>query len=71
MTLKIKQATKQGYVEIDLPGIADLFYPILKTHRGRVQNRGKYCPTITCNSNLFVIGEVTRSDNQCIRMCNA
>lgn len=40
MTLKIKQATKQGYVEIDLPGIADLSYPKSKTRRGRVQDKG-------------------------------
>lgn len=71
MTLRIKQATKQGYVEIDLPGIADLSYPKSKTRRGRVQNRGGCSPTITCNSNLFVIEEAIRKDSQCIRMHNA
>lgn len=44
MTLRIKQATKQGYAEIDLPGIADLSYPKSKTRRGRVQNRGGVLP---------------------------
>lgn len=43
----IPQATKKGYIEIDLDGVCDLSYPNSKTRRGRVQNRGTICPTLT------------------------
>ena len=43
----IKQATKQGYIECELGGVADLSYPDSKTRRGRVQDNGNTCPTIT------------------------
>lgn len=43
----IKQATKQGYIECEIGGIADLSYPDSKTRRGRVQDNGNTCPTIT------------------------
>lgn len=42
----IKQATKQGYIECEVGGVADLSYPDSKTRRGRVQD-GNTCPTIT------------------------
>ena len=37
----IPQATKKGYIEMDLPGVCDLSYPNSKTRRGRVQEGGK------------------------------
>lgn len=43
----IKQATKQGYIECEVGGVADLSYPDSKTRRGRVQNNGNISPTIT------------------------
>lgn len=43
----IKQATKQGYIECELGGVADLSYPSSKLRRGRVQENGNTCPTIT------------------------
>ena len=43
----IRQATKQGYIECEIGGVADLFYPDSKTRRGRVQNNGNVSPTIT------------------------
>ena len=43
----IKQATKHGYIECELGGVADLSYPDSKTRRGRVQDNGNICPTIT------------------------
>lgn len=43
----IKQATKQGYIECELGGVADLSYPDSKTRRGRVQDNGNTCLTIT------------------------
>lgn len=43
----IKQATKQGYIECEVGGVADLSYPDSKTRRGRVQDKVNTCPTIT------------------------
>lgn len=43
----IKQATKQGYIECEIGGVADLSYPDSKTRRDRVQDNGNTCPTIT------------------------
>lgn len=47
MMVNIKQATKQGYIKCEVGGIADLSYPDSKTRRGRVQDNGNTCPTIT------------------------
>lgn len=46
-TIKIPQATKQGYIECEVGGVADLSYPNSKTRRGRVQENGTISPTIT------------------------
>lgn len=43
----IKQATKQGYIECEVGGVADLSYPDSKTRRGRVQDNENTCPTVT------------------------
>lgn len=43
----IKQATKEGYIECEVGGVADLSYPDSKTRRGRVQDNRNTCPTIT------------------------
>lgn len=43
----IPQATKQGYIECEIGGVADLSYPNSKTRRGRVQDGGHISPTIT------------------------
>lgn len=47
----IKQATSQGYTECEIGGVCDLSFPESKTRRGRVQEGGKICPTITAESN--------------------
>ena len=46
-TIRIKQATKDGCIECKLGGVADLSYPTSKTRRGRVQDNGDTCPTLT------------------------
>ena len=46
-TIKIPQATKQGYIECEVGGVADLSYPNSKTRRGRVQENETISPTIT------------------------
>ena len=47
----IKQATKEGYTGCKYGGIAGLSFPNSKTRRGRVQDNGDICPTITEESN--------------------
>ena len=46
-TIKIPQVTKQGYIECEIGGVADLSYPNSKIRRGRVQENGIISPTIT------------------------
>ncbi|WP_313069931.1 DNA (cytosine-5-)-methyltransferase [Lacrimispora sp.] len=46
-TIAVKQATKKGYIECEIGGVADLSYPDSKTRRGRVQDGGMISPTIT------------------------
>jgi len=43
----IPQATKQGYIECNIPGVADLSFPDSKTRSGRAQENGEICPTLT------------------------
>lgn len=45
--IAIRQATKKGYIECEIGGVADLSYPESKTRRGRVQDGGNICPTLT------------------------
>lgn len=51
-TVNIKQATKDGYIECELGGIADLSYPTSKTRRGRVIDRGNTCPTLQTDGDV-------------------
>ena len=44
--LRIKQATKTGFILFEV-GVANLGYPSSKTRRGRVQDEGRICPTLT------------------------
>lgn len=48
-TVSVKQATKDGYIKCDLPGVADLSYPESTTRRGRVQENGTVSPTLTAS----------------------
>ena len=45
--IAIRQATKKGCIECEIGGVADLSYPESKTRRGRVQENGNICPTLT------------------------
>lgn len=45
-SVRIKQATKQGYIECEVGGVADLSFPDSKTRRGRVQENGQVSPTL-------------------------
>lgn len=56
--IRIKQATKQGWVGCCEGGVADLSYPNSKTRRGRVEEGGTICPTITTTGGLYKIDKV-------------
>ena len=47
--INIKQATKQGYIELQRGGVCDLNRPNSKTRRGRVQYNGTVSPTVTAS----------------------
>ena len=64
-TVKIKQATKDGYIECEVGGVADLSYPNSKTRRGRVHDRGRICPTLTAqNQDICKIGQISSDKSQ-------
>ena len=44
----IPQATKTGYIPMELGGVCDLSYPTSKLRRGRVQEGGTVSPTLLC-----------------------
>ena len=44
--LRIRQATKQGYIEVEQGGVFDATYPESTTRRGRVQEGGNIAPTL-------------------------
>lgn len=50
----INQATKNGSIECEVGGCFDSSYPESKTRRGRVQNNGNCCPTITAQNQDIV-----------------
>ena len=51
----VKQATADGYIQCEIPGIADLNYVNSKTRRGRVQEGGQISPTIATENTPSVI----------------
>lgn len=53
-TIRIRQATKKGYVEVDKGGCFDISVPTSKTRRGRVIDRGKVCGTLMTSEDKAV-----------------
>lgn len=53
--LRIRQATRQGYVDCKTEGCADLNYPSSKTRRSRVIGGGNIAGTITSQSMGLVV----------------
>lgn len=69
--IQIKQATEKGFVEMESGGVADLSFPTSSTRRGRVQDGGTVCPTLTAeNQDLcrietpIVVGQVSTEGSQ-------
>lgn len=68
-SVRIKQATKEGYIECKVGGVADLSFPSSKTRRGRVQDNGDTCPTLMAGeSDICRIEKNERFFEQAIRI---
>ena len=61
--IRVKQATKQGYILCDVGGVCDLSYPTSKLRRGRVQGDGWICPTITTTQGIYRIEKYEKQDS--------
>ena len=61
-TIKIKQATKKGYAECKIGGVADFSFPDSKTRRGRVEAEGDIAPTIMAANCEVVKIEVEKNN---------
>lgn len=64
LKVKIKQATKRGYIECSVPGVADFSFPTSKTRRGRVQSGGEICPTLTASNQMIFVIEPMDKNNE-------
>lgn len=53
--VNVSQATKQQYIELLTPGVANLAYPSSKTRRGRVVKNGSIVPTLQTSNELYVV----------------
>ncbi len=64
----IKQATKSGSIECEIGGCFDASYPESQTRRGRVQDKGNICPTITAQNQDIVrieqVGQISSKGSQ-------
>lgn len=66
----IKQATKKGYIECELPGCADLSFPNSENRRGRVQGGGQIVPTLTAaEGGVRYIESIYRIRKLTVREC--
>lgn len=65
----IKQATKSGSIECEVGGCFDASYPESQTRRGRVQDNGNTCPTLTAQNKEIVriekVGQISNEGSQC------
>lgn len=69
-TVSVKQATKDGYIKCDLPGVADLSYPGSTTRRGRVQENGTVSPTLTASqTGICKLEKITTTRGSEIASC--
>lgn len=67
--VKIRQATKDGSIECEIGGCFEASYPNSKTRRGRVQDKGNTCPTLTAQNQEVVriekVGQISSNGSQC------
>lgn len=64
MKVKVKNATKQGFVLVKRGGVLDLSFPDSKTRRGRVIDEGETAPTLDtgCEIGVVQIGQIYGTD---------
>lgn len=64
MKIKIKNATKRGYIEVFEGGVLDLSFPDSKTRRGRVIDGGRTTPTLDtgCEVGVIQVGQLYGTD---------
>lgn len=56
--VRIRQATKQGYILCPIQGgVCDLAFPNSKLRRGRVQGGGTICPTLMAGTPTIYVLE--------------
>ena len=67
-TIKIKQATKQGYIECKNGGVADFSFPDSNLRRGRVQEGGDGCPTLMAGNSDIMKIEKNEFYNQALKV---
>lgn len=58
--MRIKANNSKGYYELVGGGIFDASYPTSKKRRGRVQDNGRICPTVTTQGELMVMEEQSK-----------
>lgn len=67
-SVKIKQATKDGYIECKVGGVVDLSFPSSTTRRGRVQDNGDTCPTLMAGESdvcrIEKVGQISSDGSQ-------
>lgn len=70
--VRVKQATKKGYIECEIGGVADLSYPKSKLRRGRVQDGGNISPTLTTSPGIYRLESPIRirklTPKECFRL---
>lgn len=57
MSIKVKNATKQGYIECPMGGVVDISFPNSDTRRGRVIEHGTIAPTLDTGCEVGVVME--------------
>lgn len=63
--LRVKQATKDGYLECCPDGCFDGSYAISTKRRGRVQGGGQIAPALTCGAeNTLYVFEIETNINK-------
>ena len=68
-SLKIRQATSKGYIEVAQGGAFDGSYVTSTTRRGRVQGEhGDICPTLTASEPEIYVFEGIYEDDTDIRI---
>ena len=61
--MKIRNATKQGWIDCPIGGVLNIAFPESKLRRGRVIENGTICPTLDTGCEVGVVVEVKQIGN--------